>query len=929
MNTHPARSDTQKLAATVPTITSASTNDRLSDFFRKHFGGDRTEVGKNTDSLSRTHYVLADTTSLFEDMGTVFNNVVNDRLLWVNRDDFMPSKFTDAIEHRFTEVNFGQHVFPELTPAESVSRTFAIKRRTMKQYSKRAGLEFEFELDRMMTKEGRDDFSLFTTKIANSFKNYIAWVSVTEFLTPNNMDLKWYQKYGAVTGQQWLRKMDEEIKDFAAFNKSKQDAEAIIVKYANALEQEHEQYPNIVIVDPRKTTVLSDPHKDSTIPRSYDARGEVAVIRSLSVRAFPMFPTSVTEESVNPMDMEVCIGNYFEIRGERYLDVDPKDYSTGGYRTTKIYSEVGDGEMVDIRLVEILRNCGRWAEDGWLHDDHFKFFQNSRYDRDMFTYYSETLQGQRVCDVIGDMEPENLPLEWIRAMAATALRGYAGGAVGAAGAGALKTHLMARLGKDLNPIFREFNTNVGITAVGRPAANASDPSFQRLRETDDAFQEAIATLDAHGILTSKWTETVAKLKRVVEEIEDEEEVLKEDANLVQYRRLMGIASRFAQFVKDNIDDEAALSTMVAAVGDQLDAIANEIAAGRNVVGAVNALNGLIPAAVGELPLGADAEDKYEKTTATAPLRRLGNRDVFRRGRRGGGGEAKRHRRFADKDDSPFFYERDSMGLNIQKVVDFFEGDMLAAALAVLTTPIHRDVFENMLLHDIHIPMDFIVFRPRMTYRMTGMAVALSGYAMGETMVGHGNTGVAWTIKNKTGSLHTTMWVAAVLKQPSRRIIVPCVCYDRCLGGGKHDFFTEDEWQAFANEQFMTQEENGPSLIAVAIAPGSRVKKEFVDLRGNTLRAGDVGDHYLTAGYNRFHYRFDEMTPLMQRSYEKDGLGKCVSLMYQGTQMCVGARKGVYDITIENRGHHGFERPGHVAIRNGGTKHKDPRIPLTC
>ena len=188
----------------------------------------------------KTHSVLADSDRVFQDAGVVIRELSIEHFLWVNSAKFMPTRLTDKLEHEITVLHFDDPVMPEQVPAEAVSRYFEFSREKTSFRSQRYGVAMYFELDRMLTEEGRMEFAMNAKRIALAFRMHAAYVALCRFLAPNDSEQRWFSQYNTNNPATLrLQHIKTEVDEFAEPHKQDSGAFALIWRYAQLMERKN------------------------------------------------------------------------------------------------------------------------------------------------------------------------------------------------------------------------------------------------------------------------------------------------------------------------------------------------------------------------------------------------------------------------------------------------------------------------------------------------------------------------------------------------------------------------------------------------------------------------------------------------------------------------------------------------------------------
>jgi len=273
-----------------------------------------------------------------------------------------------------------------------------------------------------------------------------------------------------------------------------------------------------------------------------------------------------------------------------------------------------------------------------------------------------------------------------------------------------------------------------------------------------------------------------------------------------------------------------------------------------------------------------------------------------------------------QDDYIFMRPKSTMSINAERVFDKFQCPVeRAVAFAVLSTPIHRDVFESMYDHDVIVPTWYILARPWQVDQMSGMCLAIGGKQTGTTYISEVHVTMSWKSVNQSGDLHATQWIGAVLNDPNRRAIIRTAFNDRYLQGANHDLWTDEElYQHATVNKFYSEDPKIPSFIVLSIAANSKWNEDIMSLKGKITQHDNL--HYSSCNYYNVRHQFGLIHTDSISVVESYGQREAVNvIMFQGSQRQVGNVNGDVGETVENRGHHGHQQPDRCDVRMNGLR----------
>ena len=854
----------------------------------------------------RDHFQLADASAdqIFEDAGKVIRNISIEHLMWINT-QLLPARVTRKLEMEVTVLRFDRGFGPEQTPNEAVSRYIDIQRETVSFRSKRYGMAMYFEVDRMMTPEGQEEFALFTKEIAKRFRQHAAYVAMARFLQPHASEQMWYPQYNAHPQNITEDQIRREVVEFAAPHKSETGAFQLIWSYAKVFERFNGVKPDFVIFHSEKQALFKFNNKllNEYYRGGPDAPGrvldpeEIANIQGMSFREFPVFPaqcynsTEDAENSMNSHDVE--IGNFFVFRRSAFENV--PDFRNGVHNYIEIFSENKDG-LYRIHERDLLRNSGRFDENGNLHPDHQEMCNDHRPGQaaidDLFMYMSGGRA--RVVEYLGEMSHEHLTEGILTSMVSTIKRDlHDVDAVRGAlnyissnevlddgdGLGVYESqlytirqffsHLSRRLGGAKNDLFSNRSDLYRLYWCGlfRPSENDLGPN----KDGREAWKKCTIWLRTCLIMGGADKPTIDVIFGYLQDLTDPGPLDGDD-----YDSIINVRKVLATEIQDLMKYDFNPVDFLGRIRDK-DGLLSKLTA-------------------------TDTTDKDR------PRMILG----FIRGLKSMVGVYKR---------SPYIgINRHELSTD-QAVHTYVDPVECTIALAILNTNVHLSVFESMLSFNIQLPFEYIILRPFHSLLMSDLVLAKGGTQLGETLIGYGHTGIGWKIVNKTGDLHCTQWMGAYIRDYGLRCIIRNAFHERSYGGGGHKFFTEDEYRQHVENGFHTEGYDRPSLLGVMIPIGSYVKDDYIHLMG--YMSGETGrPHYQSYQYYTRHYEFTKIQNTRPTViYEDANSVRTNVICFQGTQRQCGNVNGDPGVITENKGHLGIERTGDREVRCHGLKLK--------
>jgi hypothetical protein len=905
----------------------------------------------------RTNWQLVNSERVTEDMGVVIREVNIEYLTWVNR-DLMPTRVSNDIEFEVTVIRFDKDVMLEQTPEYAVSRYMDIRKEKLSFRSKRYGLSYNFEVDGMMTPEGQQEFAMFTKKIAIAFRMHAAFIALARLLMPDSTEQYWYSQYGQhaqnITDAQIMR----EVTEFGAAHKSETGVFQLIYQYAAAFQRQNTVRPDFCIFRPEKQVLFKFQNNKlneysrggPSAPDRMLGAEEINNFEGISYRGFPSFPSmcynNESEAETSMLAHDVEIGNMFVFRRSAFQNI--KDFKSGVHNYIEIFSENKDGMH---RLLErdLLRNWGRWdKETGNLHPYHWEVANgnhgSTQEDIDMFVYYDTQIGRHQVCTHIGDMEQKYLDdgrmlsqmvketlaeldstkVEQIRQAVNTleqdpsnvdALKVFA----------SFSAHVGRKLGGARNPVFngaRYPGATGGVLSLSlseKSALTFLDNCFLFHPKTDGPVEDRT--------VGSRYQRKIDAFRAAIKKMAEDGSLKPDDLHALvlfdaEIKAVMDNGAVSRKLVGDELEGVMGMLDVVIEEGENLTEADLERIRGytRMLPTYLDASSPKMSSA--RAPTGAVRVYDATADAAVDPLNPLHFHGYLP--------EATRATRYSGTpvgyfdDASLYSFGGSTMQKNMADVMLSFPDPVeRGVALALLATPIHVDVWDTMLQHNIQIPCEYVLVRPQHHLLMSDLMLCKGGRELGETIVGYGHTGIGWKVENKSGDLHTTQWMGALVRNYAYRCIVRNVFHEESYGGGGHTFFTEQEWAQHVASDFSTPGYDRPSLLCMMVPVRSHVNEESIYLTGFGPNDGEGSRaHYHSWRFYGLRYSFSQIRNDSATVVYEGSMGRRTNLVcFQGTQRQCGNINGDPGEMIENKGHLGIERPGDRAVRKGGVKMK--------
>ncbi len=893
---------------------------------------------------SWTHHTLADQKRVEMEMSIIYHNLNHQMFTWVNDPSFMPVEYTDKLTKEFTVLKFDKNVFPDQTPAESVSRIFGMSKEQRTFRSKRYGLAMIFEVDNMMTPEGQEEFAMTAAKITTVFVEHIAFLSLSRLLSPNSEDIFYQNQYGTPTIASKLNQIKTEIEETFAGHKTSAGPFPTTWKYRQEMIRNNPDggAPNYVILNPDKQGLFkfgmarTSEYNRAGPPAEGMLTGyeELQNIQGMSFRGLPSFAQDVIEDG-KPYSMltrRAEIGNYFVWRN-KMLEFKPEEINIALQGYIYVWSEPSDG-LEKIQMKSLVQHCGRWDDQGNLHEDFHQGVEN-----DLFTFCDPQTNEWRRCDTIQDMDPK-----FIKPI--------------------IKTMTKAIIDRNVDNPVQVFDTAVetpwdlaalhpeqkkAVQFVRKLFAVLGGQENNMMVGVDPNNIESFAAMFARAFNKDANTGGVdiAAGAGLGDELGEVGGTLlndhRENAGGINYtvdpaviEECLAVFGDVDDAVTGRLNDYLAR----AKAGTQMD-VSKEMfvaitqlmrGARRNQLKSVRDLTAFITYIQGKtldelVELQVAYKDWPTNTKNAVQGSMFVQNETLDNALRDQTGVTKKAKlaKFNEM-------EEDSNAWLNHRYIDsiFFDDFHKGVARLILGAPITLDVFLAMIENDVPPPMEFVLLRPHMVYRSSAVVLVQGGKELGGASVGYPHVGISWTVQDKTGELHVTQWGSAYIRDYRRRCIIPFMFYEGTLGGANADLITMPQWNQYVDDGFYSDDPNCPAILACAIPIGSAVRKDVLSTIGTMWDDVREDIHYHSAVYYGKAYRLNDLRGDSKTLFERMVNQLPNTMCFQGTQVQCGGVDGSAGTPIENRGHHGIERPGDLLIRQTGMSvRENMTAPLVC
>lgn len=241
-----------------------------------------------------------------------------------------------------------------------------------------------------------------------------------------------------------------------------------------------------------------------------------------------------------------------------------------------------------------------------------------------------------------------------------------------------------------------------------------------------------------------------------------------------------------------------------------------------------------------------------------------------------------------------------------------------AATAIACTPVNRNRLEAFARNHVAVPFGFLLFRPHCTYKTRfGIKCAANGET-GYTMFGNSNFMLAHEAARMVGMMHYTAYLSAVVMYPKNVFVVEDLFCERYLGGMGVTFWKPSQYvNAQANRR-------AASIICVPLPPTVKELEEKIDIRGRWYTEYEMGlvtqdryDRPLYPGAARMNMQFKWFDSVRKDRGANRGRVAINYVCWQGMEWYYNTKTGTWDdFTVESGCMGPKVYPGCGKVRNG-------------
>ena len=335
----------------------------------------------------------------------------------------LPTQVTDQLHVRWNEFHFDQ-ALASIVPEEGISRLITSSKEAREDHTIRHGLAFVLEHGFMTTEEGRRQYLLNIQQIAQSVQETNNYDALSAILNCREYEREWEKRHSMIRTP-WNDLGKREVMEFGIVQKDFRGFEILHEKYKHRLNR-YGVTPNMWVFPPGLALyaafdpLVADYNKDSRGVELNTGPEVLGSFRGLNVFETREFDVRQGELPINLLQRRVQIGEHYYLRNHHS---DNKMYRTNLSMDIVIYNEDRDDwEKVNFR--DAVNHTQRFKTNGSLNTDDFQLDPPAD---DLFTYKSTDFLDDRRhqwCDIFGQMEPDHLPAEALRAFCESAEARY-------------------------------------------------------------------------------------------------------------------------------------------------------------------------------------------------------------------------------------------------------------------------------------------------------------------------------------------------------------------------------------------------------------------------------------------------------------------------------------------------------------------------
>jgi len=888
----------------------------------------------------------------------------------------MPWETTEDIHLQWTKLEANAHIL-DIAPHQSEPYAVTQKRSIRRAQLIRRGISAEFESDFLKTPMGRISFLATLRQFANSVQETANLEIERALLNSHHFQKQFQRQYGVIREKDLKGYFKRDTERFAVAQRVKNGLSKLdtqistemrkwggkangylipeeISVYATLVRSEVTDYDKAGYRGPDR--VAGEGTKYLANSGTTDPLDRVEPIRMVNGQA-AFLVRSRYIENVGQMDLlqnRKQVGEYNTMLDE---NTDYTEYTTAS-RNIVIYNEDID-DWSEIKLVDAINNCNLFDEDGNLKIMKFdprrsgKDIDDAR--RDFLSYFSN---GQmQTAKYLYHIDPEYLPVSTLLNAAQTI------------------DNALQRMGAE-RPVIDfaegfinivEFNTfreqvrvlsdflGLSIKKPGRDRTDPVDVAKYLLPGQVPVISSAVgassSTVDIQqGMFDMLATQVPARKREEITSLSS--------AHGSFLEQIEAVRGKLAQFAEEKLKGIKLKNT--AAVDKYVDAAISQYNATIQSVGSSASVGGEI---VGYMHAGQDLSGTpYRYLYKGSERKTTGDRAVDQNTHHRIQADMAFDARSASSSSAPRQTRDTGVGLGLEGIGQYAYGDsregvrrklndiqtfMLASeikhntnivnssasgyhkllARAFTLLPITRQSMLNLAQNNILVPMNFLLFRPHMQYKMRTLIKCQLDGGSGKTYIGHTDLGIEGEIATKTQKMNFTTYMRAVVKEPKNVYVQHNVFSEEYQGGNGIGFYNPESYRTHDPDDLRE------SIICIAVpcvernfpSPMDTSGRHYVEYASGLVTERDFRElHYSTAFRANQEYGF-HIAAKKQGNRLENYSSQTIHenrRMYQGHQWMYNAKLGKYDKVRTNKGHWGSNvYPGVGKIRNGSIENE--------
>jgi len=235
------------------------------------------------------------------------------------------------------------------------------------------------------------------------------------------------------------------------------------------------------------------------------------------------------------------------------------------------------------------------------------------------------------------------------------------------------------------------------------------------------------------------------------------------------------------------------------------------------------------------------------------------------------------------------------------------------AKAFLSAKITRQNITKMNDNDIFVPLDVILTRPWMTYKMSSVIVMKAGKETGETIIGQQDFQMSSNTQDRTLEASYMYYGKAIVKKSRNVIVAPRVFCQGYISGNNTEYVTMDTIEKQISQRSGIFEGRESLLSLLVTVGGMTIAKNWIDIRGTNNNTGAKTYH----GSQEFYHKLLNIDDLEIASPTEDFIDY-EDMAYAANTICWLGHIEYGDPTLKlvnlNTGHLGPNTYGLIILR---------------